>query len=212
MHFLLPFVFGFLAALVGVFPPGIINMTGAKISTEDGKLRAMLFTLGALIVVFFQTLIAVIFAEYIVNHLEIINWLRVFGFIIFSGLTFYFFFIAKKSKKNPKKIKLKSKKSRFFLGMLISAINFFPIPYYVFVSLTLASFQYFIFNTISIYSFVSGVVFGSFGVFYAYIYFFKKIESKTNFIVNNVNAIIGSATGFAAIIAFYQIVKFYFSK
>ena len=212
MVFILPFLFGFLAAFIGVFPPGIVNMTGTKVATEDGKTRAMLFTLGALIVVFFQTLIALIFAQYIAKHLEIINLFRIIGFLIFSGLTVYFFFIAKKSKKvKTKKIKLKSKKSRFFLGMLISAINFFPIPYYVFVSISLASFKYFNFNTVSIYSFVAGVVLGSFLVFYSYIYFFKLVEAKTDFIVRNMNAIIGSATGMAAIIAFYQICKYYFN-
>ena len=188
------------------------NMTGAKISTEDGKTRALLFTVGALIVVFFQTLIALIFAQYISDHLEIINGLRIIGFLVFSIVTIYFFFVAKKAKKiKSKKIKIKSKKSRFFLGMFISAINFFPIPYYVFVSISLASFNYFVFNAISIYSFVIGVVFGSFVVFYSYIYFFKKIETKTDFIVRNMNSIIGSVTGVAAIIALYQIVKYYFN-
>ncbi|WP_394759834.1 lysine transporter LysE [Flavobacterium sp.] len=212
MQFVLPLFLGFLASLVGVFPPGIINMTGAKISTEDGKTRALLFTVGALIVVFFQTLIALIFAQYISDHLEIINGLRIIGFLVFSIVTIYFFFVAKKAKKiKSKKIKIKSKKSRFFLGMFISAINFFPIPYYVFVSISLASFNYFVFNAISIYSFVIGVVFGSFVVFYSYIYFFKKIETKTDFIVRNMNSIIGSVTGVAAIIALYQIVKYYFN-
>jgi threonine/homoserine/homoserine lactone efflux protein len=48
----LPFFFGFLAAIIGVIPPGIINMTAAKVSLIDGKKRAMMFVLGALIIVF----------------------------------------------------------------------------------------------------------------------------------------------------------------
>ena len=58
MYFFLPFIFGFLAAAVGVFPPGLINMTAAKISILDGRLRAMMFVFGALIVIFFQTYIS----------------------------------------------------------------------------------------------------------------------------------------------------------
>ena len=60
-----PFLFGFLAAAIGIFPPGLINMTAAKISILDGRLRGMMFVLGALIVIFFQTYISVIFANYI---------------------------------------------------------------------------------------------------------------------------------------------------
>ena len=212
MQFILPFLLGLVVALVGVFPPGIVNMTGAKIGTEDGKTRALLFTIGALVVVFFQTLVALNFAKYISSHEEVVVLLREIGFLVFCILTIYFFFIAKKIKnKKSKEIKIKSKKSRFFLGLFFSAINFFPIPYYAFMSISLASFHYFIFNTVSIYAFAVGVVLGSFLVFYSYIYFFKKIESKTDYIVKNMNPIIGSVTGFAAFLALYKILKYYYN-
>ncbi|MFM9989755.1 LysE family transporter [Flavobacterium sp.] len=210
MNIIIPLFLGFITALVGVFPPGLINMTVAKISTEDGKTRAMLFTAGALFVVFFQTLVALVFAGYISEHQEVVILLREIGFGVFSCLTIYFLLIAKKPKKKAKNdLKIKSKKSRFFFGMFISAINFLPIPYYVFASISLASFGYFTFNTVSIYSFVVGVVLGSFAVFYSYIAFFKKIESKTDYIVKNMNTIIGLVTGTIAITALYHILKYY---
>ena len=210
MVYALPFIFGFLTAIVGIFPPGLINMTAAKISIQDGKTRALLFTFGALIIIFFQTLLALIFARYIDKHQEIVNLLRAIGFGIFLVLTIYFLWIAKKPKKKKSgKIKIKSKKSRFFLGLLISAINFFPIPYYVLVSVSLASFNYFTFDKISIYTFVIGAVTGSFLVFYSYIAFFKKIESKTDYIIRNMNTILGIITGIVALSTLFYIVKYY---
>ncbi len=210
MGFILPLFFGFLTALIGVFPPGLINMTAAKISVKEGKLGALWFSLGAIIVVFFQTVLAIIFARYIDKHQEVIILLREIGFGVFFFLTIYFFFIIKKSKEKPNsKIKIKSKKSRFFLGLFISAINFFPIPYYALVCVTLASFRYFVFDVISIYSFAIGTVLGSFFVFYAYIAFFKMIESKTDFMIKNINKILGSITGIISIISLFYIVKFY---
>ncbi len=210
MNIITPLFLGFITALVGVFPPGIINMTVAKISTEDGKIRAMLFTAGALVIVFFQTLIALVFAGYIAEHQEIVVLLREIGFGVFSCLTFYFLVIAKNpKKKNKSDLKIKSKKNRFFFGMFISVINFLPVPYYVFASISLASFGYFVFNTVSIYSFVVGVVLGSFAVFYSYMAFFKKIESKTDYIVRNMNVIIGLVTGSIAVTALYHILKYY---
>ncbi|ENA1806706.1 lysine transporter LysE [Flavobacterium psychrophilum] len=211
MSIITPLFLGFITSLVGVFPPGLINMTAAKISTQDGKNRALLFTAGALVVVFFQTLVALIFARYIAKHQEIVILLREIGFGIFAILTIYFLWIAKEpQKKEQKEFKIKSKKSRFFLGMFISVINFLPIPYYVFASVGLASFRCFTFNINSICSFVVGVVFGSLLVFYSYISFFKKIEAKTDFLVKNMNTIIGSITGFIAILALYHILKYYF--
>ena len=195
---------------MGIFPPGLINMTAAKISIQDGRNRALVFALGALVIIFFQTLIALIFASYINSHQEILILLREIGFGVFTLLTIYFLFIAKKPAVKSKDVKkIKSKKSRFFLGMLLSAINFFPIPYYVFVSISLASFDYFTFEINSVYTFVIGVALGSFLVFYSYIAFFKRIESKTDFIIKNMNTIIGSITGLVSSITLINIIKYY---
>ncbi len=210
MGFVLALFLGLLTALVGVFPPGIINMTAAKVSIQDGKNRALMFTFGALIVVFFQTVVALIFASYISIHEEIGLYLREIGFVLFGALTIYFFWIEKAAKsKRDNNIKIKSKSSRFFLGMLVSAVNFFPIPYYAFSAITFASFNYFSFNKLSIFYFSFGTVLGSFFVFYSYIAFFKRIESKTKFITKNMNQIIGCVTGIVSLISLVYIVKYY---
>jgi threonine/homoserine/homoserine lactone efflux protein len=212
LNIILPLFLGIFVASIGILPPGLINMTAVKISVKDGKNRAFMFLFGALIIIYFQTLVALIFARYIDSHKEIALLLREVGFVIFSLLTIYFFWIAKKPANNIQKdIKIKSKKSRFFLGMFISAINFFPIPYYVFMSVTLASFGYFSFDEISIYMFTSGVVFGSFLIFYLYITFFKNLETKTTFMSKNMNNIIGSITGFIAFTSLIYIVRNHFN-
>jgi threonine/homoserine/homoserine lactone efflux protein len=211
MAYILPLLFGFAASVIGILPPGLINMTAAKISLKDGKNRAMMFTAGAVLIIFFQTYLALIFARYIDAHQEVVILLREIGFGIFALVTVYFLWIAKKPKVKIKEdLKIKSKKSRFFLGMLVSAINFFPIPYYVFVSVTLASFGYFNFEPVSVYSFVLGVVLGSFLVFYTYIAFFNKIQHKTEFLMKNMNVLIGSITGIISVFTLYNILKYYF--
>lgn len=211
MTFFLSFLSGFVASIIGIFPPGLINMTAAKTSIIDGRNRAMLFVVGALIVIFFQTYISIIFAQYINNHHEIVILLREIGFFIFSALAIYFLIFAKKPKmeQKEKSLQIKSKKSRFFIGMLISAINFFPIPYYVFVSVTLASYKFFSFDALSIFSFAAGTVIGSFAVFYCYVVFFNKMKSKTDFFVKNMNFIIGIITAIIALITLINILKYY---
>lgn len=210
MDVFLPFIFGFLAAAIGVFPPGLINMTATKISLIDGTKQALFFVMGALIIIYFQTYISVIFAIYIDQHKEIVLLFREIGFVIFSVLTVYFLLIAKKPKiKDREDLKVKSKRSRFFMGMAISAINFFPIPYYVLISITLASYNVFIFETLPICSFVFGVVAGSFMIFYLYVVFFNKMKSKTDFLVHNMNKIIGFITGLVALLTLINVLKYY---
>ena len=200
---------GFFTAFIGIIPPGLINMTAAKVNLKEGKKSAVWFVLGAVTVIFFQAYLAILFAQFIDARPEIVVLLREVGFGIFTVLTIYFLWIAKAPKIKKGKIKKKSKTTRFFLGMLLSVLNFFPIPYYVLVSITLASYKLFSFDTSSILVFVSGVVLGSFLVFYCYIIFFKKIENKTDFLMANMNKIIGGITGLIAAITLFNIIKYY---
>jgi threonine/homoserine/homoserine lactone efflux protein len=205
----LPFIFGFFTAAIGIAIPGLINMTAAKVSIRDGRDRALLFTYGALFVIFFQTLLALRFAKFIDSRPDVVVLFREIGLVIFTVLTLYFLFMAKKPKPKKEQIKMRSRSSRFFLGMLLSALNFFPIPYYVFVAITLSSYELFYFEKVPIALFLLGVILGSFLVFYCYISFFKKIESKTDFFFKNMNTIIGSITGFVALITLFNVVKYY---
>ncbi|MCX6172421.1 MAG: lysine transporter LysE [Flavobacterium sp.] len=205
MSFLLPLLFGFFISFLAVILPGLINMTGAKISMQEGKNEALSFAFGASLVVFFQTFLAVLFARYINKHQQIVTTLQEIGIFVFIGLSIYFFGIAKKSKKLNRSVKIKGKPNRFFLGIFLSMLNFLPIPFYVFASISLASLRYFSFEKTQIISFVLGVVLGSFSVFYIYIVSFKLIQSKTDFLLRNSNNIIGSVTTFMAVITLIKL-------
>jgi len=205
MLFYLPLVLGFFIAFLAVIPPGLINMTAAKISLQEGKNEAISFALGASVVIFFQTFIAVLFARFISNHQEIVSTLQEIGIFVFSLLSIYFFWIAKKPKKIKADSRVKGKSNRFFLGMLLSTLNLLPIPFYVFASMTLAASGYFSFDKIPVAEFVIGVMSGSFTVFYIYIVAFKKIENKTEFLMRNINTIIGSVTTFMAMLTLFKL-------
>ena len=210
MNFVLPLIFGFISAAIGIALPGLINMTAAKVSIRDGRERAMLFISGAVIIIFFQTLTAILFARFIDSRPDVVILLREIGFAIFLFLTIYFLVLAKKPKIKKEEIKMRSKTNRFFLGMLLSALNFFPVPYYVFVTITLSSYRLFLFERTSVFLFLIGVLLGSFMLFYYYITFFKKIENKTDFFFKNMNKIIGSITGVIALVTLFNIIKYYY--
>jgi len=209
MSYLLPLFFGFITSSIGIALPGLINMTAAKVSIRDGRDRALLFITGAVIIIFFQTLSAIVFARFIDSRPDVIVMLREAGLAIFIALTIYFLFLAKKPNIKKEEMKMRSKTNRFFLGMLLSALNFFPVPYYVFVTIFLSSYGLFSFERFPEYFFLAGVVIGSFVVFYYYICFFKRIESKTDFFFKNMNQIIGSITGIIALITLINIIKYY---
>lgn len=209
MNFILPIIYGFFAASIGILPPGMINMTAAKISMLEGRTRALVFAGGASIIVLVQTIISLFFADIIDKNPSVSLLLREVGFVVFLGLTIFFFVKGNKVAPQKKHLEKHSKKSRFFLGMFLSSINFFPIPFYVFISVTLASYDYFTFTNSEIISFVIGSGIGAFAAFYIYIAFFNKMEKKAAFFTKNMNYIIGSTTGIIAFFTFLRIVNHY---
>lgn len=208
MNYFLPLILGFTAASIGVAPPGLLNMTAAKVSAVDGRNRALIFALGASVTVLFQTYVAVLFAKFIDRNPDVVILLQEVGLFIFIGLTGYFFWAGKKKKVQTEELKIKSKTSRFFLGMLLSFLNLLPIPYYVFLSVWFSRKGWFFFNQSYILMFVLGTMVGSFLMFYLYILFFKKKETdKPSFLMTNGNYIIGTVTAVISVITFLKILK-----
>jgi uncharacterized membrane-anchored protein len=102
---------------------------------------------------------------------------------------------------------IRSKHSRFFQGILLSALNVFPRPYQAYMTLTIASFGLLTFETYSIIAYVAGAASGTFVMLYIYIFFFDKIKNEKLTSQKNMNYVIGSITGIIAIFTLINIIK-----
>ena len=193
--------------MLGVIPPGLLNMTAAKISLKEGHVRGIMFSIGVCVVVFIQTYLASIFARYLSKHPEIIGVLRRVALVIFILITIYFLFIAKTTSKQQRELKVKSKHSRFFQGIFLSAINIFPIPYQAYMTTTLASFGWMTFEKTNIMAYIVGATAGTFVVLYMYIFFFDKVKGKTFTSQKSMNRIIGGITALISIITIINMLQ-----
>lgn len=182
-------------------------MTVAKICLKEGRSKAFMLGLGASIIVFIQALIATIFAKLIDKRADINHLIQEIGIGIFILLSVYFFIFAKKKKMRDNEVIINSKRSYFFMGMLLSLINMFPIPFYVILSITLGSYGYFQFDKPFLILFSFGSALGAMTIFYFYTVFIKKIESKADFFIKNVNYLLGSVTLFIALIGIIKLVN-----
>ncbi len=201
------FFLGLFFALIGVVPPGLLNMTVAKISLKEGYVRGIMFALGVCVVVLIQTYLAAIFARYLTKHPEIVAILRIVALVIFILITVYFLGIAKSTPKEQIDPKIKSKHSRFFQGLFLSSINVFPIPYQAYMTITLASYGWITFEQISVLAYVIGAATGTFVALYMYVFFFNKVKGKRFTTQKNMNRIIGGITGVVSIITLFNIIK-----
>ena len=99
MNITIIFFLGLFFAMIGVIPPGLLNMTAAKISLKEGHIRGMVFSAGVCVIVLIQTYLASIFARYLSMHPEVIGVLRSVALVIFILITIYFLFVAKSTPK-----------------------------------------------------------------------------------------------------------------
>lgn len=207
MNITILFFLGLLIAFIGVIPPGLLNMTAAKISLKEGHVRGVVFSIGVCVVVLIQTYIAAIFARYLSKHVEVVDILQRVALVVFILITIYFLLIAKKQTSQVIDTRRRSKHSRFFQGVFLSSINVFPIPYQAYMTITLASLGLLDFSVFSIIAYVAGAAMGTFVMLYFYIFFFDKIKDKSISSQKSMNYLIGGITGVISIITLINIIK-----
>ena len=209
MALLFNFIIAFSAAFIGVIPPGLINMSAAKISMKEGRRNATLFSLGVCVTVMLQTYIALLFARYLEKNPDIIASLEQVALGIFICITIYFLFIAKDTRRAiPDNLVRKSKKKRFFGGMFIASLNVLPLPFWVYVSVTFSAFGWFSFETPELLTAILASGIGTFSMLRLYIHFFKREDSSRNTPLKvNMNFIIGAVTALISLITAFKIFK-----
>ena len=179
--------FGFIMAFGGLLAPGMLNMTAVRTSIEKGKKAGIVFSAGAASIVFVQASIALIFANYLNRHPEIIEKLKIAGVLVFFILAIFFFLQARKKFKAEGKNR---KGNLFFIGMFMSSINMLAIPFYLGLSTYLSAKEQIILEQPYISFFVVGAVLGAFMLFVTYVGLANTIVKKVLFIAKNINYIL----------------------
>ena len=206
MSLVVNFTIGFLAALVGVIPPGLLNMSAAKISMKEGRKKGVLFSIGVCVTVMIQTYVALIFARFLDQHPEYVDLLQKVALGIFICITIFFFFIAKDTRRPIPEDMNKSKTNRFLSGMLLAVLNLLPLPYWVYISITFSGFGWFTFEQPGIWAAVLASGMGTFAMLLVYVQFFRRKEKSSRHTLN-MNYIIGFITAVISVITFFKIMS-----
>ncbi len=204
MIYIIHFFYGLIMGYLGLISPGMLNMTALKISLTTSKNSAVKFAFGAAIVVFVQAGIALLFADYLVKNPEIIKRLKMVGVFVFFILAIFFFYMSRKEFKTNT---TNNKTNYIFRGILMSAINMLAIPFYLGLSIYLASIHKIIIKQPFILLFVIGASIGAFLLFYTYIVFAKIIKSKVSFIAKNINILLSVLFLFLGILTFAKLLS-----
>ena len=204
MAYLLNLSIGVFAAALGVIPPGLLNMSAAKIGIQQGQQKALWFATGVCITVAIQTSVALLFARYLEMHPEIIDLLQKVALGIFICLSIYFLFLAKDTRRSlPQKTPL-THKNRLLYGIFLAFLNVLPIPYWVYIAISLSRLGWFKLSHEGIIACTLGAAIGTFLMLWIYARLFMRYEDKP--ILNvNMNIVIGIITSIITVFTFLKV-------
>lgn len=172
------FLITYFAALLGVVPPGLVNMTVAKTCLEQGKKSGLYVAAGASFVVIFQALIAILLVKYIFDNPFVRNILLRAGLVVFLLLTVYFYIQARRGTHMETHSK-KANSNSIFKGVLVAVLNVFPIPFFCALAAALNIGGDVSYHISFILLFILAAAMGTFTTLYFYVLSFLKIEDKT---------------------------------
>lgn len=202
------FLITFFAAFAGVLPPGLINMSVAKTCVQHGKQNGTLVAIGASIIVLFQALIAIMLAKYIFGHPFVTNMLLRAGLVVFLILAVFFFVKAKRTRVQQVKVPKNAGLRSLAKGMMMSALNVLPIPYFCALGAALNVSGKVSYDIIAIIVFMAAAALGTFTALYGYVFFFGRINKKSESFAKYSNYFMASLMLILVIITFIRILYY----
>ncbi len=184
----------------------MLNMTALKISLEKGLIANKKYALGVSIMAIPQVMIAIFVTKYIAKNPTILETLEKAGIVIFILLSYYFYKESKKSKIKFDGLPSEDK-NPFLIGITLSLLNMFAIPFFSGTIITLQAFDLFNFDVISVLFFTLGSFIGTFYILFFYGKYAKWIQQKTGKLTKDINIILSILTGFVAV---FTVVKLFF--
>jgi len=188
IHFLL----GFITSFLGTLTPSMLNMTTAKISLTKSKADAIKFAIGVSLVVLIQVYVAILFTKFLRSNPAFVESLEKIAMIIFAVLSFYFYRESKKQKEATYKERAGNS---FVVGLLLSALNMFSIPFYCGVTTALDVAGWIQFSQLNILIFVVGSALGTFSLLAMYANYAKAVQAKSKGLSQNLNLTLSILTG-----------------
>lgn len=154
-------------------------MSVAKTCLQHGKKNGILVAVGASFVVIFQALIAIQLARYIFGNPYVQNMLLRTGIVIFGMMAIFFFIKAKRSRVKEVEIPKNAGLRSLGKGMMVSALNILPIPYFCALGVGLNVTGKVEYDVTAISMFILAAAIGTFTALYLYATFFARINKKS---------------------------------
>ncbi len=189
MGFLIHFFWGWLCSFLGTIPFGTINVSITEAAITRGKRIGIMMGIGASIVEFFQSYVALSFYNILSNNPKTERMIIITCIPIFLIIGTYY--LLKKNSVMPKPTHRAAHAIGLAKGFMLSALNLIAVPYYVFIGGYLSNNKLIDLKPDLIAAFATGVVAGSFMVFVLYAELGKYIQRKSEHMSQYASKIVG---------------------
>ena len=123
------FFWGLLISALGTLPLGTLNVAAMQISVSEGLADATFFAAGVVLVEILYVRISLLGMDWVRKQKRLLQWLEWIAFFIVAALAVGSFYAASQPVQT-KNVLLQNNMHRFFLGLIMSAVNPVQIPFW----------------------------------------------------------------------------------
>ena len=123
------FTTGLFISFLGTLPLGTMNIAAMQISISDGIPPAMYYVIGALLIEMIYVRVSLVAMNWVFKHKKIFRWLEWISIVIILALAVSSF-VAAADPVVKKNVLLSGGIHRFWLGVIMSALNPVQIPFW----------------------------------------------------------------------------------
>jgi len=123
------FTTGLFISFLGTLPLGTMNIAAMQISISDGIPPAMYYVFGALLIEMIYVRVSLVAMNWVFKHKNIFRWLEWISIVIILALAVSSF-VAAADPVVKKNVLLSGGIHRFWLGVIMSALNPVQIPFW----------------------------------------------------------------------------------
>jgi threonine/homoserine/homoserine lactone efflux protein len=206
MQFLRILITGLFISFLGTLPLGTLNIAAMQISISDGTRPAIYFALGALLVEVIYVRISLVAMDWVRKRKKLFRFLEWFTVLIITALAVSSF-IAAADPEEKKNVLLSYSFHRFWLGVLLSALNPVQIPFWFGWSTVLFTKKILQPKNSHYNVYIIGIGVGTFIGNLVFIFGGRLLVDRLNNNQHIIQYVIGTIFAITAIIMFWKMIK-----
>jgi threonine/homoserine/homoserine lactone efflux protein len=200
------FITGLIISFLGTLPLGTLNIAAMQISVTDGIRPAIYFAIGALLVEIIYVRVSLVAMDWVRRQQTLFHWLEWFTVLIVAALAFSSF-LAAADPDIKKNVLLSDTFHRFWLGVVMSAVNPMQIPFWFGWSTVLITKKILQPSNKSYNIYIVGIGVGTFIGNLVFIFGGRLIVDRLNNNQHVLHYIIGSIFAITAIIMLVRLLR-----